>query len=225
MNKAKLPKKLKVGCMTYTVEFPHMFEYDSTMLGLHEGPWALLRVADATTDLPRSSQRIVGTFVHEVLHTIDFVYLGGRLCEKTIEVLTTAWIQILRDNELYFREGEIPKEVRVGGFVYTVKYPYIFDDSPDFISSAVNHLSLEIYLGHRCDDRDFDATFVKFNMISMILSAIINVYEIDNFIEGNGNGDSIKSFAGGLYQVFRDNKIDEVVRYNLGIPLEKGDKK
>ena len=113
----------------------------------------------------------------------------------------------------------------MGGFVYTVKYPYIFDDSPDFISSAVNHLSLEIYLGHRCDDRDFDATFVKFNMISMILSAIINVYEIDNFIEGNGNGDSIKSFAGGLYQVFRDNKIDEVVRYNLGIPLEKGDKK
>lgn len=221
MTKIKLPKKVKIGYATYNIKFPYTFYNNGNFAGLHEGPWHSIKISNIYNDHEISSQRALTIFMHELIHAIDFVYSGQCLSEHehTVESFASAFIQIFRDNNLYLRSDTIPKSVRVGGVVYNIVYPFDFWDSPDFVNVSCNHGIHEIYLGKESDNREFSHEYVKFSLIYTIIHAMIVVYDIENFAsEGNGiDYNLLNPFAGGVYQTFRDNKIDNVIRHNLDL--------
>lgn len=222
MKKVKLPKTVKVGYAIYDVEFPYRFYTGHNLAGTHGGPWSTIRVCDLYNDHEASAQRALAVFVHELTHAIDFVFLGQSLTEHTIEVFAQAFIQIFRDNNLYLRSSKMPKQVRVGGLVYDVVYPFDFPDAIGFVTASINDGINTFYVGKESDGRAYSEERIKFNLMYSVLRAIISVYDVEEFSLNSGEEidyDLLKIFAGGVYQTFRDNKIDNVILRNLGLPL------
>lgn len=111
----KIPKSLKIGGRTYSVRFPYKFK-DShvVMYGLHDAgaQKILLSDRDEHANL-RNKDSIFQAFLHELLHAVDNVYNGGRLSswdkgEETIDQIAEGLIQVIRDNDLDFRDRGKP---------------------------------------------------------------------------------------------------------------------
>lgn len=100
-----LPKMLKVGSHQISVVFPHHFRERSDVCGQYDQSLSEIRVdhVDACGNM-RSDSSILVTFLHEVLHAIDYTYNRGRVTrrkdgEDDIDQLAQGLAQVLRDND------------------------------------------------------------------------------------------------------------------------------
>ena len=124
IQKIKFPKVVKVGGLQYKITFPYKFVDQPTYVGLHNGPSTSIKIADTYQECRRENQVLLETYIHELLHAIDFVYGGDCVDEDTIAVFARAWLQILQDNNLYLYTNRVPKKIKIGCFTYTVNFPY-----------------------------------------------------------------------------------------------------
>jgi len=213
-KKVKFPKTVKVGGLVYTIMFPHIFIDQPTYVGLHNGFSSAIRIADVYQGHRRENQIIVETYMHELLHAIDFVYCGDSIEEDTIAVYARAWLQILQDNELYLYSDKLPKKVKIGCFIYKVKYPHSSVESSKSIVSSTSNDRLVISIDNSDGSEKFHSRFVKVALLHGISSGISCVYfNNSNSTEEADEITKIRktSFSHGIYQVITDNKVDVLI--------------
>jgi hypothetical protein len=99
----KLPKTIRVGAHEYEVTYPHRFQEVDGYLGLHDGNIRRIMIAEVDwCGNERKAPDIMKTFIHEILHAVDNVYLKGRIGEegdeeKIIDSLAEGLLQVLTD--------------------------------------------------------------------------------------------------------------------------------
>jgi len=96
----RIPKKLKVGGLTYKVTQNYKFKETSEYSGL--AIHGLLEIQLAGTHhggqkCPKD--RVEECFIHELIHVIDCVYNNSGLQEKQVSRLSQGLYQVLKDNK------------------------------------------------------------------------------------------------------------------------------
>ena len=104
-----LPKKIKICGRTYDVVFPYSFVERGDLSGWHDGDMnkILIDGKDSYSHKERLYCSVVITFIHEVLHAIDYV-TGHHIFkdhEDAIEGFSETIYQILIDNG-YLKDGQ-----------------------------------------------------------------------------------------------------------------------
>ena len=99
------------------------------------------------------------------------------------------------------------KQVKVGGFVYKIKYPYIFKERGDLAAQA-DHDELTI----RVSVTDGNgAPIAKEKLAESILHEILHC--IDTVYSNRSLSENqVESMSNGLYQVFKDNDLSELFK-------------
>jgi hypothetical protein len=106
MTEMKLPETIKVGAHEYEVVFPHRFQEVDGYLGLHDSNIRRIMIAEVDwCGNDRKPTDVYKTFIHEILHAVDNVYLKGRIGEegdeeKIIDSLAEGLLQVLLDCNL-----------------------------------------------------------------------------------------------------------------------------
>lgn len=227
MNDIKLPSKIKVGGFWYEVCFPYNFDNmqlsDSGCLGMHEPATLKIKVRGLDSGgLPFPSSVIMESFLHEIFHAVDRIYCYDRIDaldstvfaryeeggkETAISALSIGWYQVLKDNSVLTLKT-IPKKVKIGGFVYNIKYPYdIGGEDPTHIHGIEPNKNL-IKL------RDSHTHGIKYNsqIIRQFLLYFLTWAILDNYADFFDKDENIfMPFSYGLYQVLVDNKIEELI--------------
>jgi len=204
-DKIKLPKSIKVGGIYYDVYEKEIgFVDDNTLAGIHKGCSSEIKV-----DTTRATQKVLETFIHEIVHATDFTCLGYDLEEEHVELLTKNFIQVFVDNNLQLNNdnAKLPKKIRIGPYEYKVVFPYIFKDMPGVTAFSVIHENLAIFLSDREGEDIYKKDYIKFNLFTAIYIVIINLYRSETGISVD-----FKIASSALFQVFRDNKLEEFIK-------------
>ena len=101
----KIPEFLKIGGHRVEVEKNHLFREIDNCLGMSLTLEDKILLSSQEQGLLLSESAGAVNFLHEIFHWVDFVYLGRKLTEDEVRVLAEGFFQILRDNNLDFREG------------------------------------------------------------------------------------------------------------------------
>ena len=102
MSKMKIPKTLKIGGHIYKIIFPYEFKERYDRDADCDRDLNLIRISKTVGSDKRSESSIIVTFIHEVLHAIDFVS-GHKIFidnEKALEGISEGIYQVLVDNKL-----------------------------------------------------------------------------------------------------------------------------
>lgn len=212
-SKLKFPKKLVVGGMTYKVKYPYAFVDSSEYLGLHSGIGGWIRVGNhkGRAPGPRDNQAVITVFLHEMLHAVDAVYGGEVLTEEEIDIFTRAIYQVLADNDLMLTVSEMPTNVRICGADFAVINEYDYEDMPD-ATSHVDFDTYEMFIGKELNGIKFCEQFKKITFMYTLAHSILYMYMDNKGVRELTDKISIRSFSHGLYQVLRDNKIEELFK-------------
>ena len=216
-KKVKFPKKIKVGGLIYTILYPHVFIDQPTYVGLHNGVASKIRIANTYQEYKRENQIMIETYLHELLHAVDFVYCGDTIDENILAVCARAWLQVLQDNELFLHSDKIPKKVKIGCFIYKVKYPHSSVESNKTVVASTSNDKLIISLDNNDGAEAFSPQFLKVALVNGISSAITCIYFNNSENSNNGENEDIlklkrTNFSHGLYQVLVDNKVDILIK-------------
>lgn len=210
----RLPKKIKIAGLTYTVEFPYRFNNYNTpdRVGTHLPGSCILRISDVTAHgQKRKNDVIMETFLHEAFHAVDLVYSNRRISSfedshNLIEALANGWYQVLKGNNIM--GDKIPKKIKIGGLVYNVIYPCEYEVDDDK-SNIIKHEEGLVEISY-ISNQTFE--FVQFTIIKCINWAVLNIYASGFDFEKFDMNDSMNDFTSGLHQFFKDNKIQELVK-------------
>ena len=97
-----LPKRIKVGCRTYGVIFPYVFQEDCSRVGQECTTLCEIRVAGKTMGQAIPHDSLAQILFHEVLHAIleasNLGILGGLDDEAKVDGLSEWLCMVLRDN-------------------------------------------------------------------------------------------------------------------------------
>lgn len=106
----KLPRSLKIGGRIYRVLFPYIFKDSCSVLyGQCDESGQKIRISGINSHgEQRHPQAIMQTFIHELLHAIDYIYVGGKVAkldggEDIIDQLAEGITQVFRDNKIEWR--------------------------------------------------------------------------------------------------------------------------
>lgn len=96
----KIPEKVKVGPLDYSVEIvPGTFLNGTTAVdGTHNCMDTVIKVANVGNEDYKNT-----VFMHELLHAIDYVYCGDIFSENQIEQLSKGIYQVIKDHPDMFK--------------------------------------------------------------------------------------------------------------------------
>jgi hypothetical protein len=104
----RIPKTLKIGGRIYKITIPFVFtDAHRCLYGLHDPAKQTIKMTELDEfGVKRHQQSIDHTFLHEILHAIDNVYIGGKIGmyedgEHIIDQLAEGLLQVIRDNKLF----------------------------------------------------------------------------------------------------------------------------
>ena len=200
----KLPKKIDICGVEHEVLFPYEF-LDKDYLGLYERYQLRIKVSGKYYGVDRPWLRIIETFIHEILHGIDFIMCDGKFNHDVINSLSYGWMSVLSKNNLF--GAGIPKKVHINGFVYDVKYPFVFPDDDTILSQVVNHL-LVIRIAGNDSVEKFHVEFVRQHLIQRITNAIIFNY----LHKDEPDNEDLTTLSSGIYQTFRKIDWNKIVK-------------
>lgn len=103
----RIPSRVKIGAQRYrVVECDSISWRDDELLGLTRCGVGEISIARTHygRDVPEDSKS--DTFLHEVIHSVSGVY-GLGLSERQVSGLAGGLLQVIRDNRLDFRRGEV----------------------------------------------------------------------------------------------------------------------
>jgi len=205
-----MPKTVKIGGLVYKVVYPYVFPDDGDALGIHCFSEGTLKITDIYRDKKRVNFSIHQTLLHEITHGIDFVYCGDSIeSDADIDRLAAGWYDVLTENDLKLKKlGFFPKNVKVGGYKYTVEYPYKVVDSRHTYMVSFESGLIKIY-----GNKPVSPYAEKHAFISALLYIIRHHFSIDEpFNNGNGDSTLFSSLASGFHQVLIDNDIERIIK-------------
>ena len=201
-NLIKFPKTVKIGPVTFDVIYPYKcvdFKFRGSM---HSGK-GYIRVSAESGPYTMSKQKILEVFLHEVMHSINSIYLGDAFEESDIEQLGKAFFEIIVCNNIRFCDDNIPKKLKIGGFVYDVLFPYEFEDTD---TTEVLHSEPELKIMIM---KYNNLVLNKLNFIFAMLKAISAHYLMSDKLDMDT---LCFATATGVLDVFRDNNIEELIK-------------
>jgi len=94
-----IPDKVRVGGHEYRVVKDYVFveRADLTAQAAHDT--CAIRLGQGYRESCRSKQEEI--FIHEILHSVDWVYNGGKLEESSVENIGQGLYQVLKDNKIF----------------------------------------------------------------------------------------------------------------------------
>lgn len=97
----RIPKQLKVGGHWYKIIYPYSFRERTDRMGHCD--YAMQEIVISESDnngvkVPQSKTK--ETFLHEILHAVDWVYNADSLKEEDIDRMAEGLYQVLSDNKL-----------------------------------------------------------------------------------------------------------------------------
>jgi len=200
----RVPKKLKIGGMSYDIIYPYDFEEDRSYLGLHQGLNNTIKLGNMNRGIKLPNDLILETFIHEIVHGIDFQYCGICFSEEQVELIGKILLTFFSQNEIGLNNDIIPKEVTIFCHRYEV-VNYTFTDTAS--CTQLDQLNLKILVD--MDNKDYHISALKSGLFEIILRTLFDMYGIDiKKIEDF----SMIPFSCGVYQVFKDNKLEEFIR-------------
>ena len=211
LTQYRIPKKIKIGGLTYTIEFPHVFYEDTDYLGLHSYDELTIKLGLYHHGIQVNRQILHSTFLHEVTHAIDQVYCARTIDnEPNIDRLANGLYQVILQNNLHLKDKKIPKRLKIGGYDVKVLYPFEFIDFER--SAAFRPTTLHIKI-----ERKDVIELAQMDLIGGILMMICENMNIRLGHAGRGEERVLDEFAfshfqQGLYQVLVDNNIEHVIR-------------
>jgi hypothetical protein len=100
----RFPARLKVGAHDIEVKYPYQFIDRCDLCGQYDSALGHLKVCEVDGNgTPRTRQAILITYLHEVLHAVDYTYNSGCVSKESdasIEQLAQGLAQVLIDNDL-----------------------------------------------------------------------------------------------------------------------------
>lgn len=87
----QIPKRLKIGGHTFTVQFVDKIPPDDAFGVVHQSKLLI----ELRNNLPLS--QLESTFIHEILHAINY-----NLTEEQVEYMANALYQVFKDNKIIF---------------------------------------------------------------------------------------------------------------------------
>jgi hypothetical protein len=210
-DKIVLPESLHVAGLDYKVFFPHEFADSIEVLGLHSGLGTWIRIGDTKVGSrgSKDNQVVLEIFLHEMLHAVDFCYCGDVLNEGEIEIFTRALYQILADNKLNLKSNGLPETVRICGATFTVTDAYKYEEIGE-VSSHVNFEAYQIFVGKEMNGVKLSDQFIKLTFMYTLIQSMLYKYMSDKDLENLRDKLKTRSLASGLYQVIKDNNIEEL---------------
>lgn len=203
-KRIKLPKKLKIGCVVYKVIYPYIFTNDN-YIGLHWSSRSNILISNKYNEKHRGNSKILETFIHEMLHAVDFIYLNTIFNEEEIDNMGIMLTDVLvRNKNLNFDKDSIPKSIMIGPYYFKIKYPHKDIDNPE-ATYIIHAESCDIYLSKVDDGFDVNMTIIKSNLLISIFHVIFNCCKIND--RDPRTPDIIEVFSRGILQVLLDNKL------------------
>lgn len=222
--KKLIPKKLKVGGSIYKISFPWQFETNAS--GLHASYLTEIRISGFEDGEVRPLPKIYEILLHETMHAIDHIYMTFPLIHDSLDSMSIGLLQVILENDLRLTDDKyIPKKVKIGGLNYDVITNHPFTDDIENIYSACFDSKLRILLKCKEVDGDINDRFIKQGLMFCIIHAIINTYVSNGMVfdlVDNGNtipnkymSNCFNVLAHGIYQVFVDNNLENVIRNGI----------
>lgn len=207
IKKLRLPKKIKVGGTVYTIE---VIDYDgdcADYAGMHEGLISRIRLTHSIDGIPKKEPIILEVLLHEIIHAVDFVYMGYILSEEVVEKLTSNLFQVLSDNDLKLFDKRYPNKINIGGFKYKVSINYKAESVSNDGAVRILHPLLKYNVGII---KNYSQDYLKTRFLEGILGVVTKN-------EGFFNDKEMETLklpvmAAGLYQVFKESSLDRMIR-------------
>lgn len=98
-----IPKTVKIGGRTFTVEYPYIFTERFDRSGDIDFQLQKIDITDKSNNLISNPESILVTLLHEIIHGIDYIY-GAKLTnlkddsEHAVEQLAEGLVQVFKDN-------------------------------------------------------------------------------------------------------------------------------
>jgi hypothetical protein len=220
MTTIKLPKKVKVGHLDYTILFPYDFAFSDAKMctGLHTPFNCTIKITDKFNNSTRCNLKVLETFIHEVLHAIDHVYINCVFSEEDITRLGNCFTEFLIDNDEFdLKQDYIPDELQLGAFVYKVEYPFADADFHDMTYLGDNSACI-FYLQGEYSGCSIDINLIKEHLVFLVLNSFSNMYCVGNGEVSDDDLDQVLSMmARGIVQVFRDNDLCDMINKQRGV--------
>lgn len=105
-NRLKIPNSLKIGGHGVKIEKNHLFKEIDHCLGMSLTLEDKILLSSQEQGIPLSESAGTVNYLHEIIHWVDFVYLGRKLSEDEVKILAEGFFQVLRDNNLFFGKEE-----------------------------------------------------------------------------------------------------------------------
>lgn len=207
-----IPKEVKIGGSKYKVKLINTFiEQSKNLLGLSCVPQKEIIISKVFNDNIRDIRKIHESFLHECLHMVEFEW-NLDIDHPVLTQLSVGLYQVLVDNDLQFYKNTVIKSIKVGGFRYKVIYPYTFVDTgitvqafnPDSDSLEVKVTDID-YTGSKCS-----VEYVKQVLFGCIMYLINLTYNGEHW--GDIEDNDLYTYSRGIYQLIKDNKLNELFR-------------
>ena len=210
MAKINLPKRIKVGGVTYTVIYS-TFPVNSEIDGFHSYNELLIKV---NINKQYNLQYILYNFLHEIFHAIDAVYMNKVFTEHSIFLLSKAWYHFIFYNNFTFNNYSLPKFL----YIFTTLYKITYSDKLGTYDLHLNDIEFsfseaELRVSTISNDTKFSKEILQVNLIEAIILGMIKEYNFSNHEDFEDINTTILS--NGIYQVFKDNELDIVIRSAL----------
>lgn len=206
MKRFVIPKKVRVGGLYYDVIYPYVFSEQRQCIGLHKGLWSEIYVASKDEGFEMSKDKIIEAYVHELVHAIDFVYTNCSLRENSVVVIARALIEFFKYNDFNIEDDIIPNRLKIFTNTFNVTSDYKFTEGKATCASLFPQRSLILV-----ESQNLNPYTVKHSVFECCFLHLLDVYMIEDkeLIE---NDIFICAFAAGAYQVFKDNKIERLIK-------------
>jgi len=205
-KKIKIPKKVLIGGVDYTIRFVEKFKEDQMEhWGFCSNRESLIELLEFYDGNRFSDAILLKTLLHELLHAIDYVYCNYINTEHIVVTLTEIVYQLLSDNDFYIGEDKFPKFIRIFGIKHKVINNYDFGTytHSDPSTCVATSMSLIRIVGK---EHTSSVDIITSNLFEVCLQSAANqIFEDAKEI-------NITGLAAGLYQVLKSTKLDKMIR-------------
>jgi len=169
----KFPKKVRVNCFEYTIVYPYKFRESEDLTAQHSFYDLEIRVsAESLLGEKRKNSKIVASFIHELLHAIDYCYGFQMLEEDQVETLANVLFEFFSRN-LKGKKWNILDEVDILGHKYKVKWGVDFEEIDD-ATSLSEHNSCIIYFTSSVYKPTMQRAYLLYHVIT-VLNRLVNI--------------------------------------------------
>ena len=205
MKRFALPKKVKVGGLFFDIKYPYPFSENLTYYGLCQNMQSEIKIGNHLLGEKLDVSNIVDTYIHEIIHAVDYVYTNYSLKEESVALLSRALIEFFKYNDFNIDTTVIPKEIKIFTSIFKVKDDYVFEEGNKNIiqiDDINNKISIEL--------KKYNLYAVKSMLFECCMSNLLNLYGIDDDIFKEEV--SVRAFTSGVYQVVLDNNLEKLIK-------------